>query len=257
MEKLLTKEINSYHRYLFVFGHPDDEQWVACIIGNLIANGKEVHLAYITSGDYFGKEVAVMREKEAASAAQFFNIPQERLYLLGYPENTLGRFITKAVKGIDSLIKKQGIECIVTHDHEGGNSVHDFTSFISYTCTRRNKIDMWAFPAYHNQGGQRVWNEFTAGRQPDFQLNLNHEQQKDKRKLFDLHVTQKIYFDKLLGSENGKKNVLGREILRFVDGPIDYTLPPTTQVGYDFPGSPVRFKDFIAYLRSANVDISD
>jgi hypothetical protein len=198
-----------------------------------------------------------MREKEAANAARFLGVPQERLYLLGYPENTLGRFIHKVVNDVDSLIKRQGIECVVTHDYEGGNSVHDFTSFIGYVCAHRKKIDMWAFPAYHNRPDNRVWNEFLVNRQPDFQLNLNYEQRKDKRKLFKLHVTQKTYFDKLLSSKSGKKNVLGREILRFVDKPIDYTLPPTIPVGYDFSGCPVRFKDFIAYLHAADIDMDE
>jgi len=96
-----------------------------------------------------------------------------------------------------------------------------------------------------------VWNEFTADRKADFQLTLNKNQRAFKERLFKIHVTQEKYFAKLLGGSS-KGNVLGREVLRFVHGPIDYYTPPTDPVGYDFPGSPVKFKDFVNYLQAVD-----
>ena len=45
---------SSQDKYLCLFGHPDDDVFIAGTMKLLLDNGAELHAAWLTSGDYFG-----------------------------------------------------------------------------------------------------------------------------------------------------------------------------------------------------------
>jgi LmbE family N-acetylglucosaminyl deacetylase len=242
------KDLYRYASYAFVFGHPDDEMNTACLIKSLTDKGKKVHLIYVTSGEH-GSDITVVREQEAAKAAALLGVKPQALHLLSFPDTTLDAVLDEAADAVTHLLQKLQPECVISHDFEGGHNVHDLVSYCSYEGLKNMAADLWVFPSYHLQPHNRIWNEFIAGRKADFTLRLNEAQVSLKRRVFEVHTTQKKFFERL-SSTSGINNLLQREVLRFVDHHIDFTAKPTDPVGYEFPGSPVKFKSFLQAVES-------
>lgn len=241
------KDIFSHDRYAFIFGHPDDEMHCATLIKNLVDAHKHVVLVYVTSGNRYGDDIGLLREAEASKVAKLLNIPQDNLNLLHITEREVKLNLKKILSEIDLILHTNNVECVVTHDHEGGHSVHDFTSFCGYKCARAAGIDLWTFPAYHGQPHERVVNVFIPNENADMQLNLDADQAVFKTKIMTTHQTQQKYFENL--PKKAMDRLLTREIFRNVLGDIDYTKPPTSPVGFDFDGSPTRFADFLKAIK--------
>lgn len=242
------KSIAEHRSYAFVFGHPDDEMYSTTLIKNLVELGKRVVLVYVTSGNRHGDRIGLLREAEAVKVSELLGIPKGRLYLLGITEREVKLHLQDIIKDIASILKSNNVDCVITHDHEGGHSVHDFSSFCGYTCARRQRADLWAFPAYHNQPDRRVINTFVGSRKADLRIALSADQATLKARVIDAHVTQKNYFENL--PEIALSRLLKREIFRHIDGKVDYTAPPTRPVGFDFEGSPTRLVDFLTAIHT-------
>jgi LmbE family N-acetylglucosaminyl deacetylase len=241
------KNIFSHASYTFIFGHPDDEMYSTALIKNLVTSGKRVTLIYVTSGNRQGDNIGLLREKEATRVAEILGVSKNRLYLLHITEREVKLHLEKILAEIKLILRANDTNCVITHDHEGGHSVHDFTSFCGYKCARTVGADLWVFPAYHNQPHKRVINTFIGTRHADLRLELSPEQAALKTKIINTHITQRKYFENL--SEIGMTRLLKREIFRYVEGDVDYTIEPTVPVGFDFKDSPTRLTDFLAAIK--------
>lgn len=235
--------IRSFDRYAFIFGHPDDEMYAATLIKSLTDANKHVALVYVTSGNRQGDDVGLLREEEAAKVAKLLGIPSDKLYLLHITEHEVKLNLKKILTEIEQALRANKIECVITHDHEGGHSVHDFTSFCGYRCARTVGADLWTFPAYYGQPHERVTNTFIPPRHADAVIELDSDQAALKTKLINTHVTQQKYFENL--PKEAMDRLLKRELFRHIAGEVDYTVAPTSPVGFDFDGSPTRLADFL------------
>lgn len=245
------RDIFAYASYAFVFGHPDDEMFMATVIKQVVDAGKRVHLIYLTSGDYRGKEISYLREQEARHASSLLGVHSADLHMLRHPETTLHKVIGDALQTVVNKVQELQPECIITHDYEGGNSVHDYTVFCATQAAKIAEVDVWAFPAYHKQPHERLWNQFVPDRRVDFELELTDEQVRMKYEVFAAHATEKLFFEKVLASTSSSA-FTSRELLRFIDEDIDFTKRPTKPVGYDFRGSPTKYRQFKKAVKKVN-----
>lgn len=244
-------EILGYLRYAFLFAHPDEEIYTCNFMADLIREGKAVDIIYVTSGDYHGEEVGKIREKELLEATKLIGIPQSNIHLLRFPERELMYQLKDACIRVSEQIKKLGSDCIIGHDFEGGHNGHDAVSFCAASMAEKLGIPFYAFPAYHSWPEKRVFNQFISPREATYTKELNENEAKLKRSVMLVHKTQKEFMN-MMSDVNSKHICFGREVLRKVELPVDYTKPPTDPVGYEFPGSKVRFEDFKKAILSAD-----
>jgi len=149
-------------------------------------------------------------------------------------------------------IKKLGSDCIIGHDFEGGHNGHDGVSFCASETAKNLGIPFYAFPAYHNWPEKRAFNQFVSPHEATYTKELNENEAELKRSVMLAHKTQKEFMDAIFDGDS-KGIFFKREVLRKVELPVDYTKPPTDPVGYEFPGSKVRFEDFKKAILSACV----
>lgn len=243
MEERKDSIFASATRYFFVFAHPDDEVYSCISISNLLQDGKTVHVLYVTSGDYRGAEIAVVREKEALASMQVIGVPAANVRFLRIPERELMKKIREVREGIFTLAQNLGVECLVSHDFEGGHNGHDAISFCTSHSAQSLGILFYVFPAYHAWPEKRVWNRFVFPREATYVHLLLPEEKTKKEGVVRAHTTQSVFFETLkAGDQEGL--FLLREVLRPGGKPEGYFAPPTSPVGYEYPGSSIRFEDF-------------
>ena len=138
-------------------------------------------------------------------------------------------------------------DCIIGHDFEGGHNGHDAVSFCTSHATEALRTPFYVFPSYYNCPEQRVWNAFLPGRRASDTLTLSPKEKRLKNEVMQAHKTQQAFF-MMVKHSAAKEYIFEREILRHVTKPMDYTAPPASPVGYEFPGSPARFEDFKAAI---------
>ncbi len=140
----------NYKSYLFVFAHPDDEIYSCAFIHELVQNDKEVHVLYVTSGDYQGAEQGPVREDEALKSMSTLGVSVEKVYFLRIPERQLMSRVSDLLGLLADKSDNILPDCIVTHDFEGGHNGHDAVSFaVAKTAARQNSA-LYVFPAYHD-----------------------------------------------------------------------------------------------------------
>ncbi len=232
-----------FSRYVFVFAHPDDEIYTCAYIAELTQLGKSVDIFYVTSGDYTGPEMGPIREKEALESMSVLGVRKESIIFLRYPERELMQRVPEVAKEIFEKITQLHPDCIITHDYEGGHNGHDAVSFCTHRAAQKLEVPLFMFPAYHDWPERRLWNQFAPGREIAFTLALSDEQKALQEKVIAAHKTQESFFN-LVKASTSAEFLFKREILRHISIPIDFTLPPTTPVGYEYPGSKIRFEDF-------------
>lgn len=83
------KTPTEFSDYLFILAHPDDEVYTCVFISELTKSGKNVHVVYVTSGDYAGAELGPVREKEVHESMSLVGVPKEHVHFLHIPEREL------------------------------------------------------------------------------------------------------------------------------------------------------------------------
>jgi LmbE family N-acetylglucosaminyl deacetylase len=237
------KHFFQYSRYLFVLAHPDDEIYTCAFIHQLVNDGMRVDILFVTSGDYQSADMTTVREEEARVSMRLLNVDLANVHFMRVPERQLLGQVRAVRERIYSLAMAIGPECIVGHDFEGGHNGHDALSFCSSRVAEELHIPLYVFPAYHGVPEARRWNQFVSPRAATDTLNLSADMQSLQRRVMAAHASQSGFFDMVSrGSSYGL--FTARELLRFVSVPINYVEPPTIPVGYEFPGSALRFADF-------------
>ena len=236
-------EILRYSRYTFLFAHPDEEIYTCNFMTDLVREGKVVDIIYVTSGDYRGEKISKIREEEMFKAMKLIGILQSNIHLLRLPERGLIGQLKGVYIRILEQIKELGSDCVISHDFEGGHNGHDAVSFCASEAAKNLGIPFYTFPAYHNWPEERAFNQFVSPHEATYMKELDGNEVKLKRSVMLSHKTQKEFMDTIFDGSS-KDIFFEREVLRKVKLPVDYTKPPTDPVGYEFPGSKVRFEDF-------------
>lgn len=236
------KDFFRFTRYLFVFAHPDDEIYTCAFIHKLVNEGKSASLLYVTSGDYQGPEVIEVREKEVRESMQLLNVPMANVHFIRVSERQLMSMISETRKNLLAKTNEIAPDCIVGHDFEGGHNGHDAVSFCTSRVAEALHIPLYAFPAYHGWPENRLWNQFASHEATDT-LILTPEMKALQDQVITTHESQAGFFNTIRQS-NSNGLLSTREVLRFIAQPIDYMVPPTEPVGYEYPGSKLRFDDF-------------
>lgn len=229
--------------YLFVLAHPDDEIYSCAYIQELVQTNKKVQVVYVTSGDYQSAEQGPVREAEALQSMSILSVPEEQVHFLRIPERQL---MSKVGDLLEILAKKcDGIlpDCIVTHDFEGGHNGHDAVSFVAAQTATQYSSALYVFPAYHDWPEKRLYNQFISQRHPTDILVLTEKMKSLKNQIIGIHKSQAKFFQ-IIKDSSSVEAFMSREVLREIKEPIDYMQPPMTPLGYEYPGSSIRFEDF-------------
>lgn len=233
--------------YLFILAHPDDEIYSCAFIQELVQNDKKVQVVYVTSGDYQGAEHGPIREAETLRSMSILGLSGENVHFLRIPERQL---MLQVKDLLEILTKKSEVilpDCIVTHDFEGGHNGHDAVSFAASQTAVKYRSALYVFPAYHDWPENRFYNQFISSVQPTDTIALTDKTKSLKNKIIDSHASQAGFFQTIRESSSYEA-LMSREVLREVIEPIDYTKPPTTPLGYEYPGSSIKFEDFKASI---------
>jgi LmbE family N-acetylglucosaminyl deacetylase len=233
----------NHSNYLFIFAHPDDEIYTCVTISELLKQGKTVDVMYITSGDYNGPEFAVEREKEVLSSMKLAGLSKENITFLRVPERQL---MDKAAETYEKVVVKTEIlkpDCLVGHDFEGGHNMHDLVSYLAYQAARKLDIPLYFFPAYFGWPEKRHWNRFVNGSEADYELKLDAKQKILKRQVVDFHKSQLDFMNSLLTNPDAQL-FFSREVLKKISESVSYTMSPVKEMGYEYPGSKIKFGDF-------------
>lgn len=137
---------------LVLLAHPDDEVLMSGIIQRRVDDGVPVHLAWLTSGDLFGK--GNLREKELASAAELLSIPSDHRYLFRLPDMGLVRNLGQVFACVTELVSRLEPSHVFVPAYEGGHPDHDALNFVAYLVWRKmeHSFSLLEFPLYNGTG---------------------------------------------------------------------------------------------------------
>ncbi len=113
-------------RLLIFSPHPDDDVLgTSGVIYQAIRDGKEVYVAYVTSGDYYGYDRAMTRIGELCDALELLGVdPEESVIIMGYGDSAL-----TGLYGSESL-------SAVTEARSGESKTYGSAEYPDYHTTR-------------------------------------------------------------------------------------------------------------------------
>lgn len=242
--------------YFFVFAHPDDELYSCALMNRLIKEGKEVHSVHITTGDAGGKKQE--RAKELKKSLKTIGLKEKNTHLLEIPEKKFLQSFGQIVSSIIKLTKKNGVDCIIGQDYEGGHEGHDGASFCAAEAAKRLGIkNYFVFPIYHGKPQERKGARFKPARKNIIKLDLTKNDRRLKEQVLLAHASQKSHFDGLKKSSGDYYGLLlGREVYYAVRRPMDYLKRPLKQIGYEYHRNGFKFKDFLGSVRKYEKQLS-
>lgn len=236
------KKFLDFDCYLWVLAHPDDEVYT-CALMKKVAKKARVSVVYITSGDYRGPEMIDIREAEAKKSMALIGVSQEDVHFLRIPERELMDSLNDVHGKLSTLATDISPGCVVTHDFEGGHNGHDAVSYLSFRLTRKLGTLLYFFPAYNGWPETRRWNQLVRSETNCFTYPLDTDAQNLKLEVINCHQSQTGFFD-LIKQSDDYKEFVNREIVCPSPENLNYNQPPSGPVGYEFPGSTVKFADF-------------
>jgi len=181
-------------KVLFLLAHPDDEILMSGVIQRFVKNDIPVHLAWLTSGDLFGK--GEVREKELASAAELLGVPSEHRHLFRLPDMGLVRNLRLVFECTTELVSRLEPSHVFAPAYEGGHPDHDALNFIAHSVwqSMRQSFSLFEFPLYNGTGHFFfLWlrvNSFVPGTGQIEKHVLDSEQVALKGRLIDIYNSQ-------------------------------------------------------------------
>ena len=201
--------LNKGQNILFLFAHPDDEQYMAGTIQQLITSGQEVYVAYTTSGkngtDVTGTyptgsdELGLAREQEAANSLTSLGVDLYKIYALRRDDDSL--IINTLLSSLASVLSNDGIvvDAIITFDRVGvyGNQDHAACQRVGleyFRLTDTTKA-IFFFTVPESDIDEENLTDITLGNATDdkfvdFIHILSTAQNNAKKSVLDFHVTQ-------------------------------------------------------------------
>jgi LmbE family N-acetylglucosaminyl deacetylase len=219
-----------HERYVFLFGHPDDDVFISGTMRLLIDAGAEVHAAWLTSGDFFGQ--GKRREGEVANVTAILGLNGSHTHLLGFPDLGLVSRLDQAADRLAELLQRTKPTVILADAYEGGHPDHDSVNFLAYEASARAGIAprLFEFPLYNAAGPLRYgrWkiNSFPPGG-PSVSFNpLNEHAIECKYRMMRAYSSQWAYMiPARLASPRSRLMRLG-EPYRICPADRDHTQPP-------------------------------
>jgi LmbE family N-acetylglucosaminyl deacetylase len=182
------------HNVLFLLAHPDDEILMSGVIQQFVKNDIPVHLAWLTSGDLFGK--GKLREKELASAAELLGVLSDNCHLFRLPDMGLIRNLRRVFECTTELVSRLEPSHVFVPAYEGGHPDHDALNFIAHSVwqSMRQSFSLLEFPLYNGTGPFFfLWlrvNLFVPGTGQIEKHFLDSEQIALKIRLIDIYNSQ-------------------------------------------------------------------
>ncbi|GAB4409694.1 MAG: PIG-L family deacetylase [Bacteroidia bacterium] len=233
--------LHTFHRYLFLLAHPDDEIYACVLIRDLCRQGKAVKLVYATRGD--AKSMAAIRTAELQASMQRIGLPNADLHLLGVPERDVLDRMGDIVEGTLALGFRPDV--VVGHDYEGGHEAHDALCFCATEVAQRTGAAQVVFPLYHGKPPERQGARFKPGRTGYLTYPLDADGAALKQAVMAIHASQAAHFAGLQHSAPDYLDLLtSREVFLLLQTPPDYSVPPMPEVGYAFHRNGFTFSDF-------------
>lgn len=240
-------EFFNHQSYLFLFAHPDEEIYLCATIQKLIGTGKTVTIIYVTSGDADGPQYGPIREKEIEATSALMGLDMKNVKFLRIPEGVLLGHLLQVAKNAHHMATRKAVDCIVTHDFEGGHSAHDALCYVGLRIA--TNIALYTFPAYHDWPQWRKYNQFLSDHPASVEVLLDAMQIGLKKAVMESHVSQQDFMNRLIMSDSADQ-FFAAEKLRKITQAYDFTKPPTDPLGYEFPGSRIPFERFMLAIRN-------
>ena len=244
--------IKQFEKYLFVFAHPDDEVYCCGLMHQLIDEGKTVKAIFITNGDAgVNAESRVAELKESLDA---IGVQESDIILMAYPEKQVMASFSAIAKALQNIITKVAPDCIVGMDFEGGHEVHDSASFLTSKSIKGLRQTHYVFPVYHIEQGCRVGAIFAPGLEASDNIQLNTLDVNTKIKVLEAHRGQIGHFLHLQRqSPEYFQRLFSREVFRLIEKPMDYTIRPLDEIGYEAHRNGFKYEDFKREIESFEV----
>lgn len=209
-------------KVLFLFAHPDDEQYMAGSIQKMIANGHNIYVAYTTSGQngtdvtgtYPSGSIALRDAREAEAIASLTNLGVNPVNIYALRGDSDSKNVPLITTELANRLATDGIEvdCIITFDDVGvywngdpdlagaehavcqliGLEYYRLTSFIDaiyYFTIPKSDIDTDAGTDLTDVEGASVAIKDSL---VDWHYYLSTTENTNKKAVLDYHVTQYI-----------------------------------------------------------------
>ena len=235
--------IKQFEKYVFVFAHPDDELYCSGLMSQLIIEGKTVKAVFITNGD--AGVNAESRVKELNESLDSIGVDISNIVLMAYPEKEVLTSFSAIAGSLREIIVAETPDCVIGMDFEGGHEVHDSASFLTSKSIEGLSLFHFVFPVYHMEQRLRVGAMFNPGLEASDSIQLEAQDVNIKIKVLEAHRGQIGHFLHLQRqSPEYFQRLFSREVFRLINNPINYTLRPLAEIGYESHRNGFKFEDF-------------
>lgn len=216
--------------YLFLFGHPDDDVFIAGTMRMLLDAGATVHAAWVTSGDYFGQ--GRQRERELTKVTSILGLNPNHVHLLGFPDLGVIARLDEAAARVAEVVEKTKPTVIFADAYEGGHPDHDSVNFLAYEGSTRAGISpkIFEFPLYNGAGSplHARWqiNRFPPGGPPTLYMKLSERAIEVKHRMMLAYGSQWMYMIPARFATSPARLRRYGELYRQCPADRDFTIPP-------------------------------
>lgn len=242
-------DLFSFSRYLLLIAHPDDEINCAVFLHRLISQGRQVKVVLLTNGD--AGVNAAGRTQEMAESMRNIGLSLQDLLPLDISEKKLLDNATHVYERALQVAAGYQADCILGIDYEGGHEGHDMASFVAHKVAQKLGATHVVYPDSHFRNMRRHGTEFLPGRQPDYTLKLNNEDQDLKISLLEAHCGQIGFHLRLQKNQDNYFGLLfSREVYRIFPDEYDFLTRPDYQIAYEHHRNGFTFSDFVKAAKS-------
>ena len=199
---------------LLIGAHPDDDSYSMGTLGLLNANGNEVYIAILTTGNVGTQDpelgmmdLALIRKQEEQAALATMGIPTDHYINLGYDDGMLEYEDKKeVVMKLVRLIRKIKPDVLFSFDPgKGGQRWHKADHRASaYLTADAARAAMWPLMFQ----GQITVEGLEAHTIPEYMLYDSADEDKKKRELIDLKNEAEAYANKIIPEARGEAEQL-------------------------------------------------
>ncbi|MGO4222702.1 PIG-L deacetylase family protein [Lysobacter sp. TAF61] len=140
---------------LAILAHPDDEFAIFAYLERATANGREVHVAWLTDGGWGGQSIE-RRRLESVEVLRILGIPQDRLHFvgeeLGIADGSLHERLDQVVPHLRNKLAPTAAGEVLVPAWEGGHHDHDAAHLAALALVAGRECEVRQFSLYHGAG---------------------------------------------------------------------------------------------------------
>ncbi|WP_312318567.1 PIG-L family deacetylase [Stenotrophomonas sp.] len=140
---------------LFLLAHPDDEFGVFPWIERALAQGRDIHCAWMTDGGWGGQDV-LRRQRESEQALLRMGVPIEAMCFLGgehgFADGDLWNQLDPAIEALQSRYASVVPTEVIVPAWEGGHPDHDASHLIGIAFAAKVGADVLQYTLYQGRG---------------------------------------------------------------------------------------------------------